>query len=80
VPDFLAKYKNLNLLAQGLRTAAALPEMNDSLRAAFKSFRTAPDRATAMTALSSAKGILAGLKAAVDTALQNRNRSPGGSQ
>ncbi len=70
VPDFLSKYKNLNLLAQGLRTAAALPEMSDSLRAAFKTFRTAPDRPTATTALSGLKGILAGLKAAVDTALQ----------
>ncbi len=70
VPDFLAKYKNMNLLAQGLRTAAALPEMSDSLRAAFKTFRTAPDRPTAATALSGLKGILASLKAAVDTALQ----------
>jgi photosystem II stability/assembly factor-like uncharacterized protein len=80
VPDFLSKYKNLNLLAQGLRTAAALPEMNDSLRAAFKSFRTASDRPTAMTALTGVKSILASLKAAVDTALQKRSSPSGVSQ
>lgn len=80
VPDFLSKYKNMNLLAQGLRTAAALPEMSDSLRIAFTSFRTAPDRPSATTALSGLKSILANLKAAVDTALQSRNKQPGGSQ
>ena len=78
VPDFLSKFKNLNLLAQGLRTAAALPEMSDSLRTAFKSFRTASDRPTAAAALSGLKGILASLKAAVDTAMQNRKTQPGG--
>lgn len=72
VPDFIAKFKNLNLLAQGLRTAATLPEMSDSLKAAFKSFRTASDRSSARTALSGLKGILAGLKAAVDTAMQKK--------
>ncbi len=80
VPDFISKYKNLNLLAQGLRTAAALPEMNDSLRNAFRSFRSAPDRATAMTALSGVKNVLATLKAAVDTALQKPAGPPGGPQ
>jgi photosystem II stability/assembly factor-like uncharacterized protein len=78
VPDFISKYKNLNLLAQGLRTAAALPEMSDSLRTAFRSFRTAADRPAAASALSGLKNILGSLKAAVDTALQKRNSQPGG--
>lgn len=78
VPDFLSKYRNLNLLAQGLRTAAVLPEMSDSLRTAFRSFRTAADRPAAATALSGVKSILLSLKAAVDTALQKRNAQPGG--
>jgi photosystem II stability/assembly factor-like uncharacterized protein len=80
VPDFISKYKNLNLLAQGLRTAAALPEMSDSLRNAFRSFRSAPDRSTAMTALAGVKSVLANLKAAVDTALQKPAPAPGGPQ
>jgi hypothetical protein len=70
VPDFISKYKNLNLLAQGLRTAAALPEMTDSLRTAYRSFRTAGDRPQAASALAGLKGIILGLKAAVDTAFQ----------
>lgn len=72
VPDFLAKYKNLNLLVQGLRTAAVLPEMSDSVRTAFQAFRTAADRPAATTALAGLKSVLASLKAAVDTALQKK--------
>jgi hypothetical protein len=70
VPDFLSKYKNLNLLAQGLRTASVLPETAASLKSAFRSFRSSTDRAAATTALTEVKTVLAGLKAAVDTALQ----------
>ncbi len=70
VPDFIAKYKNLNLLAQGLRTAATLPELAESLRTALRAFRTSTDRAAASIALNDMKTALASLAAAVDTAMQ----------
>lgn len=70
LPDYLSKYRNLNLVVQGLRTAGALPERLDSLRSAVKAFRSAPDRPTAAQALAAIKASLAGFQASVDTAVQ----------
>ncbi len=72
VPVFVSRYRNVNLLRQGLRTAEALPSLSDSLRTAFRSFRSATDRPSARTALSGVKHTLASMKAAVDTAMQRR--------
>ncbi|HET7585433.1 MAG TPA: hypothetical protein VFK13_11015 [Gemmatimonadaceae bacterium] len=70
VPDFLARYRNLNLLVQGLRTATALPETAGQVRAAYRAFRTAGDRDSAASALADLKSALATLRAGVDTAMQ----------
>ncbi|MGH7583496.1 MAG: WD40/YVTN/BNR-like repeat-containing protein [Gemmatimonadales bacterium] len=70
VPEFTSKYRNLNLLTQGLRTAAALPDATTALRAALETFRTAGDKTSAQNALSQIKTALATLHAASDTALQ----------
>lgn len=70
LPDYLSKYRNLNLLVQGLRTAAALPEQLDSLRNSVDAFRTAADRPAAAQALAGIKSILTEFQASVDTAVQ----------
>ena len=70
VPDFTGKYRNLNLLTQGLRTAASLPDAATAVRSALNAFRTATDRASAQGALAQIKAALASLHSASDTALQ----------
>ena len=70
VPDFLARYRNLNLLAQGLRTAGMLPEQLDSLKTSLHAFRSATDRSTAAQALQGLKSVMTVFRAVVDTALQ----------
>lgn len=70
VPEYTSKYKNLNLLTLGLRTAGALPERADSLRTAVKAFRSAKDRASADQALTNVKSALAVFRAFADTAVQ----------
>ena len=70
VPQYTSKYKNLNLLTLGIRTAGALPERADSLRAAVKVFRSARDHATADQALGAVKSALAAFMAVADTAVQ----------
>ena len=70
LPDYTAKYKNLNLLTLGIRTAGALPDRADSLRVAVKAFRSARDRATADQALGAVKTALAAFRAVADTAVQ----------
>ena len=70
VPDYTSKYRNLNLLTLGLRTAGALPERADSLRAAVKAFRAARDRTSADQALGTIKAALVAFRAVADTAVQ----------
>ena len=70
VPEYTYKFKNLNLLTLGLRTAGALPERADSLRAAIKVFRSSRDRTAAEQALATLKSALAAFRAVADTAVQ----------
>jgi len=70
VPDFTSRYRNLNLLTQGLRTASALPDATSSLKSAVQAFRSSGDKASAVAALAQIKSVLATLRAATDTALQ----------
>ena len=70
LPDFIAKYRNLNLLVQGLRIAGALPDKADSLKQAIRTFKTARDRDAANAALAGLKNVLEDFRAAADTALQ----------
>ncbi len=70
VPDFLARYRNLNLLVQGLRTATALPDATGQVRAAYRAFRSATNRDAATSALEQLKSAIGNLRAGVDTATQ----------
>ena len=70
-PEFTSRYRNLNLLTQGLRTASALPDAASTLRSAVHALRTSTDKASAMSALTQVKSVLATLRATTDTALQH---------
>jgi photosystem II stability/assembly factor-like uncharacterized protein len=69
LPDFLQRFRSLNLLVQGLRTANALPTTADSLKTALKEFRTSSDRTAARAALARVSATLAAFKQAADTAM-----------
>ena len=71
-PSYAAKYKNLNLVSLGMRTADALPQRTDNLKAAVKAFRTATDKTTADQALATIKSALAEFRAVADTAVQRK--------
>ena len=71
-PSYAAKYKNLNLVSLGMRTADALPQRTDNLKAAVKAFRTATDKTTADQALATIKSALADFRAVADTAVQRK--------
>ena len=52
VPQFLARYKNLNLVFEGARTSAALPGWFETVKQGFASFRSASDKSAAQAALA----------------------------
>ncbi|HEX6560235.1 MAG TPA: hypothetical protein VF021_12250, partial [Longimicrobiales bacterium] len=77
LPDFLHRFRSLNLLVQGLRTAHELPVTADSLKAALKQFRGASDRATARDALARVSAQLASFKQVADSVMLKQGASSG---
>lgn len=69
-PEFTSKYRNLNLLTQGLRIATALPDAANNLKSALQAFRASGDKTAALTAMAQIKSLLATLRAQTDTAMQ----------
>lgn len=52
VPQFLSRYRNLNLVFEGARTSASLPGWFETVKQGFASFRTASDKTAAAGALA----------------------------
>ena len=52
LPDFVAKFKNTNLLAAALRMLTTMPSQLGELRSAFRSFKQATDKEAAKAALA----------------------------
>jgi photosystem II stability/assembly factor-like uncharacterized protein len=76
LPAYTGKYRNLNLVAQGIRVASGLPDEANSLRSAVRDFGGAADQGSAVQALAALRGALDGFRAQVDTALQRSPASP----
>jgi photosystem II stability/assembly factor-like uncharacterized protein len=77
VPQFLSRYRNLNLVYEGARTSAALPGWLDTVKEGFATFRSAPDRGTAQAALTQLLSAADSLKTETRLAFQ---KSPAGGQ
>ena len=75
VPQFLARYRNLNLVYEGARTSLALPGWLDTVKEGFSTFRSAPDRNAAQAALSKMLSAADSLKTETRLAFQ---KSPAG--
>jgi hypothetical protein len=52
VPQFLSRYRNLNLVFEGARTSASLPGWFKTVKEGFATFRTASDKTAAAGALA----------------------------
>ncbi len=52
VPQFLAKYRNLNLVFEGARTSAALPGWFETVKEGYAAFKSSTDKGGAQTALA----------------------------
>ena len=74
VPQFLSRYRNLNLVFEGARTSAALPGWFQTVKEGFATFRSAPDRAAAQTALAKMMSAADSLKTETRLAFQ---KTPG---
>jgi photosystem II stability/assembly factor-like uncharacterized protein len=70
VPEFIGKYRNLNLLLAALRTSAELPEQYRAVTEGLRSFRTAQDKQSAAAALATVRSALERLKQTTAVAMQ----------
>jgi hypothetical protein len=52
IPDFLARYRNLNLLFEGGRTAAGMPTWLQTVKGGLAAFRSSTDKNSAAAALA----------------------------
>ncbi|HEY3746986.1 MAG TPA: hypothetical protein VGL17_12120 [Gemmatimonadaceae bacterium] len=52
MPDFLARYRNLNLLFEGARTAVGMPSWLQTVKGGLAAFRSSTDKSSAAAALA----------------------------
>jgi hypothetical protein len=70
VPQFLSRYRNLNLVFEGARTSASLPGWFETVKQGFASFRTASDKTAAAGALAQIMRAVDSLKTETRLAVQ----------
>jgi hypothetical protein len=72
VPPFVAQYRSTNLIIAGLRLVADVSTRLAAVQQAYTTFRHAPDRAAALTALAGMSLAVQGLGGSTDLALQQQ--------
>jgi hypothetical protein len=77
MPDFLARYRNLNLLFEGTRTAAGMPSWLQSVKGGLAAFRSSTDKSSAAAALAQLVGAVDSLKTQTRVAFQQSSFAPG---
>ena len=70
LPDFIGKYKNLNLLLAAIRMGAELPDDYRALKGDLRAFRRAQDKESAQAALTGVLQALSALKQTTAISLQ----------
>jgi hypothetical protein len=70
LPQFVAKFKNTNLLVAGLRMLVTMPAQLGELRGAFRDFKSATDKGTAQAALTRLAGAATSLQQSSRAAFQ----------
>jgi hypothetical protein len=75
LPQFVAKFKNTNLLAAGLRMLTTMPAQLSELRNALKAFRGATDKEAAKAALAQLAAAATALHQSTQAAFQKEQPS-----
>ena len=77
MPDFLARYRNLNLLFEGARTAAGMPSWLQTVKGGLAAFRSSTDKSSAAAALAQIVAAADSLKTQTNVAFQQSSFAPG---
>ena len=77
MPDFLSRYRNLNLLFEGARTAAGMPTWLQTLRGGLAAFRASSDKSSAAAALAQLLAATDSLKTQTRVAFMQSAFTPG---
>ncbi|MGQ0766001.1 MAG: WD40/YVTN/BNR-like repeat-containing protein [Gemmatimonadota bacterium] len=76
LPDFIGKYRNLNLLLAAVRMGAEMPSQYRTVKGGLRSFRKAQDRESAQAALASVSAALAALRQTTAVSMQQQLPPP----
>lgn len=76
LPDFIGKYKNLNLLLAAIRMGAELPNDYRSVKGGLRAFRKAGNKEEAQGALASVSAALATFKQTTSVSMQQQLPPP----
>lgn len=77
MPDFLARYRNLNLLFEGARTAAGMPSWLQTVKGGLAAFRSSTDKSSAAAALAQIVSAADSLKTHTNVAFQQTSFAAG---
>ena len=77
MPDFLARYRNLNLLFEGARTAAGMPSLFQTVKGGLAAFRSSTDKSSAAAALAQIVSAADSLKTQTKVAFQQASFAAG---
>jgi photosystem II stability/assembly factor-like uncharacterized protein len=77
MPDFLARYRNLNLLFEGTRTAAGMPSWLQTVKGGLAAFRSSTDKSSAAAALAQIVSAADSLKTQTRVAFQQTSFAAG---
>ena len=77
MPDFLGRYRNLNLLFEGARTTAGLPTFLQTVKGGLASFKSSTDKGSAAAALAQLVAAASGLKDQTRVAFMQSSFTPG---
>ena len=72
LPEFVGKYRNLNLLLAAVRMGAELPDQYRDVSGGLRTFRAAQDKESAQAALATVRTALAAFKQTTSVAMQQQ--------
>jgi photosystem II stability/assembly factor-like uncharacterized protein len=76
LPEFIGKYRNLNLLLAAVRMGAELPDEYRSVRGGLRAFRRAQDKESAAAALAGVSAALSAFKQTTTVSMQEELPPP----
>jgi len=76
LPQFVARFKNTNLLVAGLRMLSTMPSQLSDVRTALRDFKSATDKQGAQAALARLGSAAGSLRQSTRTAFQKEGTTP----